>query len=92
MIFKENENKIKFLTYEKTETYKTRNFKLKCEVLENINELITVFNKTNPNLKLNSSTLANIIFNKFFIELENLTDTEILQDIKQEVLNQLNEY
>ena len=91
MLFKEKENKTKFLTYEKTETHKTRHFRLKCDVLENINELTTVFNKNNPNLKLNSNTLANIIFENFFKELETFTDAEILQAIKKEVLNQLNE-
>ena len=92
MLFKEKENQFKYLTYNKSDKVKQRHFTLNIEVLENINELIQVFNKKNPNFKLNSSILANIIFNKFFIELENLSDTEKLQYIKSELLNQLNEY
>lgn len=89
MLFKEKENQIKYLTYETTETHKQRHFTLRTDILENINELTTVFNKNNPNLKLNSSLLANIIFNNFFKEFENLTDNEKLQIIKKEVLKEL---
>lgn len=89
MLFKEKENQIKYLSYETTEKYKQRHFTLRTDILENINELTTVFNKNNPNLKLNSSLLANIIFNNFFKEFENLTDHEKLTMIKKEVLKEL---
>lgn len=92
MLFKEKENQFKYKTYDKKDKVKQRHFTLNTEILENINELIQVFNKTNPNLNINSSILANIIFNKFFIEFESLTDAEKLDYIKSEFLNQLNEY
>ena len=87
MIFKNKP--IKYLKYSETEKTKHRHFNLKCETLENINELTTVFNKENPNLKLTSSLLANIIFDKYFKDLEKLTDREILNTIKQDVLKEL---
>lgn len=87
MLFKEH--KIKYLTYSSNETHKQRHFTLKCETLENINELIAVFNNENPNLKLNSNLLANIIFEKYFKDFEKLTDNEKLTEIKKEVLNQI---
>lgn len=87
MLFKEH--KINYLTYSSTETHKQRHFKLKCETLENINELIAVFNNENPNLNLNSNLLANIIFEKYFKDFEKLTDQEKLKEIKSDVLNQI---
>lgn len=84
------ENKpIKYLKYSKNEKTKQRHFTLKCETLENINELISVFNKENPNLRLTSNLLANIIFENFFKEFEKLTDQDKLLKIKHEVLNQI---
>lgn len=87
MLFKEH--KINYLTYLNTETHKQRHFTLKCETLENINELIAVFNNENPNLKLNSNLLANIVFEKYFKDFEKLTDNEKLTEIKKEILNQI---
>ena len=92
MLFKEKENQIKYKKYDKSEKVKQRHFTLNTEILENINELIQVFNKKNPNLNLTSSLLANIIFDKFFIEFASFNDAEKLQYIKEELLNQLNEY
>lgn len=89
MLFKEKENQIKYLIYETTETHKQRHFTLRTDILEYINELIAVFNHNNPNLNLTSSLLANIIFNNFFKEFENLTDQEKLNLIKKEVLKEL---
>lgn len=89
MLFKEKENKINYLQYDKTEKQKQRHFTLKCETLENINELMAVFNKVNPNLNLNSSLLANIIFENYFKEFEKLTDQDKLLKIKHEVLKQI---
>lgn len=87
MIFKNKQTN--YLKYSDNEKTKHRHFNLKCEILENINELISVFNKENPNLKLNSSLLANIIFDKYFKDLEKLTDQEILKTIKQDVLKEI---
>ena len=89
MLFTEKENQISYITYASNETSKQRHFTLKCDVLESINELIAVFNKKNPNLNLTSSLLLNIILENYFKNLETLTDMEILNLIKKEVLNQI---
>ena len=87
MLFKNHD--INYLKYSNEETYKQWHFTLKCGILENINELITVFNKENPNLNLNSNLLATIIFENFFNEFKQLDDSDKLSLIKKEVLKQI---
>ena len=87
MLFKTHD--INYLKYSNEETYKQRHFTLKCGILENINELITVFNKENPNLNLNSNLLATIIFENFFNDFKKLDDPDKLSLIKEEVLKQI---
>ena len=89
MLFKEPENQTKYLTYPPEIKAKQRHLTLSTDILENINELNTVFNKKNPQIKLNTNLLATIIFKKFFKEFETLTDTEKLEFIKNEVLKEL---
>ena len=92
MLFKEKENQIQYLTYDKKDKVKQRHFTLNTDILENINEIIKVFNKKHENLHLNSDTLATIIFNSFFIEFETLTDQEKLEYIKKGLLEQIHNY
>lgn len=89
MLFKDPINQIDFIKYGEYETTKGRHLNLKCDVLENINELIAVYNFNNSDLKLNSSTLANIIFRAYFKQLETKTDQEILTIIKNGLKQEL---
>lgn len=89
MIFKEPENIIKYKTYEKNTKTKGRHFNLNIDVLENLNELTSVLKHKEPLLKINSNVLANAIFKKYFQTLENKTDTEILTELKEMLINEL---
>lgn len=90
MIFKEPSNQINYLTYENNEKTKGRHLNIKCDVLESLNELIAVFNHNNKDLKINTTTLINIICRSYVKELENKTDTEILNDLKKQLIKELN--
>lgn len=90
MIFKEPSNQINYLTYDKNEKTKGRHLNIKCDILECLNELIAVHNKNNSDLKINTTTLINIICRSYIQELENKTDTEILNDLKQQLKKELN--
>ena len=89
MLFKDPVNKIDYIKYGSNETTKGRHLNLKCDVLENINEIVAVYNHNNSDLKLNSSTLANIIFRAYFKQLEAKTDQEILTIIKNGLKQEL---
>lgn len=88
MLFTEPENQINYKTYPVNTTTKQRKFNLNTDVLENMNELIKVFNKKNQGFYLNSSILANIIFESYFNIIKNYPDGEILETLKHEVLKQ----
>lgn len=90
MIFKEPCNQINYLTYDNKEKTKGRHLNIKCDVLEHLNEIIAVFNHNNTDLKINTNTLINIICRSYVQELENKTDTEILNDLKKQLIQELN--
>lgn len=90
MIFKEPNNQINYLKYDKNEKTKGRHLNIKCDILESLNELIAVHNLNNKDLKINTNTLINIICRSYINELENKTDTEILNDLKKALIKELN--
>ena len=90
MIFKEPNNQINYLKYYKKEKTKGRHLNIKCDILESLNELIAVHNLNNKDLKINTNTLINIICRSYINELENKTDTEILNDLKKALIKELN--
>ena len=90
MIFKEPKNQINYLKYKENEKTKGRHLNIKCDILECLNELIAVYNKNNNDLKINTTSLINIICRSYIQELENKTDTEILNDLKQQLKKELN--
>lgn len=89
MIFKEPKNQTKYKKYEKNIKTKGRHFNLNIDILENLNEIIKVMKQKEPLLKINSDVLANAIFKKYFQTLENKTDTEILTELKEMLINEL---
>lgn len=86
MIFKDKENQYKYLKYSENETSKTRHFKLNTNTLEQLNELTTVTKKRIEYLNINSSIIANLIFDLYFKSLENKNDNQILKEIEQNLL------
>ena len=70
MVFSDPKYETNYLTYKDKNASKTRNFYIKCGLLENINEIIKVFNENTANFKINSSAFIEIVLYNFFKDLK----------------------
>lgn len=64
----------------------TRRLKFQRGIAEDLNKLIAVFNHENKFLKLDNSLIINAVLNNYFRELDNKTEDEQLEDIKNKIV------
>lgn len=85
------QNERKNLVFKHYETDIVRKILLKKENAENLNILIKLFNKSNKNIKVDSSTIINFVLEDYFKRIAETDDEKTILDLRNEVLNHFEE-